>query len=270
VIQMKIALMTQEGEKGKVDVPVQFDEPIRPDLIRRAVLANKANLRQPYGTKPDAGQRQSAKLSRRRRAYRGAYGIGISRVPRKILSRRGTRMNWAAAVAPGTVKGRQAHPPKASKIWSVKINAKERRKAIRSAIAASIDKAIVALNGHRLPEKYPFIIDSSYEDLDKTKSVVDAFEKMGLTSEMERASIAKIRAGQGKLRGRRLVLKRGPVIVVSGACKLEKAAANMRGFEVVRVDRLSALCLSHDVKPGRMAFFTKKAIEKMAKERLFA
>jgi large subunit ribosomal protein L4e len=237
--------------------------------VRKAVLAIKSNSRQPYGTDPLAGKKASAKLSRRRRNYRGGYGAGISRVPRKILSRRGTRMNWQAAVAPGTVKGRQAHPPKPSKIWTVKMNTKERRKAIRSAISAVIDRGIVSANGHRLPDSYPFLLDKGFEDIQKTKEAVDALVKLGLSAEMDRVSVAKIRAGQGKLRGRRLRLKRGPVIVVSGPCKLEKSAMNIRGFDVVRVDRLNALSLSHDVRPGRLALFTDKAVERLAKERLF-
>ena len=72
--------------------------------------------------------KQSAKLSKRRRAYRGSYGFGISRTPRKILSKRGRRLGWVGAVAPNTVGGRRTHPPKAEKIWREEINTKERRK----------------------------------------------------------------------------------------------------------------------------------------------
>jgi len=266
---MKLSIMNGTKEIGKMDLPSQFSEPIRPDLVRKAVLVIKSNNRQPYGTDPLAGKKASAKLSRRRRDYRGGYGAGISRVPRKILSRRGTRMNWQAAVAPGTVKGRQAHPPKSSKIWAVKMNTKERRKAIRSAISATIRRDYVSSNGHRLPELYPFIIDSSFESIDRTKAVLDGLLALGFSAELERVSEAKIRAGQGKLRGRRLRRKRGPVIVVSGPCKLEKSAKNIRGFDVIRVDKLNALSLSHDVRPGRLALFTDKAVLRLAEEGLF-
>ena len=143
---------------GKKDLPRQFDEPVRPDLIKRAVESIQANRRQKYGTDPKAGMKASAELSRRRRKYRGSYGHGISRVPRKILSRRGTRFNWVGAVAPGTVGGRKAHPPKAIKEWVRKINKKERRKAIRSALAATMNPEIVTARGHKVPESYPFII----------------------------------------------------------------------------------------------------------------
>ena len=128
---MKIKIVDQEKkETGSKDLPKQFSEPIRKDLIKRAVAVLQANRRQRYGAKPEAGKRPSASLSKRRRKYRGSYGLGISRVPRKILSRRGTRFNWVAAFIPGAVGGRRAHPPKASKLWEQKINKKENRKAI--------------------------------------------------------------------------------------------------------------------------------------------
>ncbi|MBI1970756.1 50S ribosomal protein L4 [Candidatus Woesearchaeota archaeon] len=113
---MKIPIITiTNSQAGTVDLPPIFQEEVRPDLIKRAVETLQANARQPYGAKPGAGMRYSAKLSRRRRDYKTSYGYGISRVPRKILSRSGTRFNWVGAVAPGTVGGRQAHPPKAQK-----------------------------------------------------------------------------------------------------------------------------------------------------------
>ena len=119
----------ENKEKGKIKLPKQFEEGVRPDLIKRAVLAIRSHKRQSYGASPEAGKRASVKVSKRRRNYRGCYGLGISRTPRKIFSRRGTRMNWQGAFAPGTVGGRQAHPPKAERIWWQKINKKERKKA---------------------------------------------------------------------------------------------------------------------------------------------
>ena len=110
---MKVAIKSPDNaSKGSIELPKQFNEEIRSDLIRRAYLTILSNSRQPYGAKEDAGMRASAKLSRRRRDYKGSYGFGISRVPRKVLSRRGTRFFWVGAVAPGMVSGRKAHPPK--------------------------------------------------------------------------------------------------------------------------------------------------------------
>ncbi len=267
---MKVQVMSITNEEiEKVELPAQFNEPVSENLIKRAVITIQRNERQPYGAHPEAGKRAAAKLSRRRKHYKGSYGIGISRVPRKIISHRGRRFNWVGAFAPGTVGGRRAHPPKAEKIWGAKINEKENRKAIRSAMAASVMKNIVAERGHRIPENYPFVIESRMEGIGKTKSAFDILSKIGFGGELARSAQKKIRAGKGKNRGRPYKAKKGPLIVVSGECKLTKAARNIAGIEVVEVKNLNAALLAPGTMPGRASIYTQGAIEKIKKERLF-
>ena len=92
---MKLKIIDHaNSEKGSKELPAVFSEEIRPDLIKRAVRSLQSNARQRYGADVLAGKKCSAELSRRRRKYRGSYGHGISRVPRKIISRSGTRFNW--------------------------------------------------------------------------------------------------------------------------------------------------------------------------------
>jgi large subunit ribosomal protein L4e len=267
---MKLKVLTKQGtEKGNLDLPSQFSEPVRDDLIKRAVLSLQSIRRQPYGSDPEAGKRASADLSKRRRKYRGMYGHGISRTPRKILSHRGTQFNWQGAFAPNTVGGRRAHPPKAEKIWEQNINKKERRKAIRSAMAATINKEIVNERGHVIPDNYPFVIESGLELLDKTKQVLDALNKLGFEKELERSGKKSIRAGRGKMRGRKYKKTNGPLIVISKECKLEKAAKNIPGVDVVKVNALNAELLAPGAVAGRATLFTQAALEKLDKEKLF-
>jgi large subunit ribosomal protein L4e len=254
---------------GEINLPIQFQETINPELIQRAVLALQSSRRQKYGVNPEAGKMHSTKLSRRRRDYRGSYGHGISRVPRKILSRRGTRMNWVGAFAPGTVGGRRAHPPKAEKNWVKKINNKENRKAVRSALAASVNKDAVIQRGHNAPDDYPFILDSKFESISKTKEFVKSLIALGLSRELGRTDKKKIRAGSGKSRGRKYRTVKGPLLVVSGECKLLKSARNILGVDVVKADNLDAGLLAPGCAVGRLTLFTKSAIEKIEKEKLF-
>ena len=256
-------------ELKKLELPNQFNEKVRSDLVKRAVESIQAGNRQPYGVKEGAGMRASADLSRRRKNYRGAYGHGISRVPRKILSRRGSQMFWVGAVAPGTVGGRRAHPPKAEKIWDKKINKKENRKAIRSAIAASALKDLVSERGHILPENYPLVIENKLEDLDKTKKVKDVLKKIGLTNELERVKEKKIRSGKGKRRGRKYKQKKGPLIVVAKECSLMKSARNIPGITISPVNVINAELLAPGSKVGRLVVWTEGAIERLRKEKLF-
>jgi len=266
---MKADLYDLDGNKVKsITLPSQFEEEFRPDLIKRAVLAIQSHKRQPYGALSKAGQRSSALVSRRRRDYRTAYGHGISRVPRKVMWHRGRQFGWVGAFAPGTVGGRRAHPPKAQKNFSQKINIKERRKAIRSALAATALKEIVEKRGHIFKE-IPIIIDSKIENISKTKDFENILIKLGLEKELQRIQVRKIRAGKGKARNRKYKTKKGPLIVVSEFCKLLKSAQNIPGIEVVQVNKLNTELLAPGAMPGRLTIYTDKAIEKLEKENLF-
>ena len=267
---MKINILDQASNKtGEIQLPKQFEEEFRPDLIQRAVLTIQSHKRQPYAASAVAGKRASAKLSRRRRDYKTSYGFGISRVPRKILSRRGSRMNWVGAFAPGTVGGRRAHPPKTEKLWWKKINEKERAKAIRSAIAATMLKEIVAQRGHIVPGNYPFVLDGGFELLNKTQEVIDAFVKLGLESELQRAQNKTVRAGKGKSRGRKYKKRKGPLIVVAKKDNLYNAVKNIPGIDVTEVRNLNAELLAPGAKAGRLTLWTIPAIDMLEKENLF-
>jgi large subunit ribosomal protein L4e len=261
-------LDAKNKEKGKKQLPMQFDEPVRPDLIQRAFLAIQSHNRQPYGPSKDAGKRHSVRISKRRRDWRGSYGIGISRVPRKIMLHRGTRFTWTGAFIPGTVGGRRAHPPKPERDWNQKINKKERRKAIRSAMAATCDVDFVSKK-HKLPSNYPIILASEYENLSKTKDVDAALRTLGFAQELDRASKRKTRAGKGKARGRKYRKKKGPLLVVSRECPLLKAAKNIEGVDVVDIEHINVELLAPGAHAGRCALFTEAALDTLKEKKLF-
>ncbi len=266
---MKADILSIEGKKtGTIDLPSQFNEEIRHDLIQRSVLALQSKKRQSYGSFKEAGKRASAKLSRRRHDYKGAYGRGMSRVPRKTLVRRGTQFIWVGAVAPGTVGGRRAHPPKPEKDWKQKINKKENRKAIRSAIAATLSKTLVRKNGF-FCENIPLIVEDEMESLSKTKELRRTLQNLNLIDDLQRISIKRVRAGKGKNRGRPYRTKKGPLIVVSKNCKLINACKNLKGIEVSKVDSLNTEVLAPGTNPGRLVIWTKPSIERLTREKLF-
>lgn len=260
---MKLKILDVSGkEKGTTETPKYFTEPVRTDIIKRAVLALQAARRQPYGANPRAGLEASAYLSKRRRKYRGTYGIGQSRTPRKVMSRSGTRFNYTGAVVPQTVGGRRAHPPKAEKIWEQKINKKENRKAIKSALAATLNKEIVTARGHKTPEQYPFIISDDYQKITKTKDLMKSLEALGLKEELQRTKISRIRAGLGKLRGRKHKTGKG-ILFVTTEPSLMKAATNIPGTDVTTPEALNAELLAPGTVPGRLTLYTESAMKEM-------
>ena len=267
---MKLQIRNAKNEaQGDLELPAQFNETVRADVIKRAVFSLQSNRRQKYGAHPRAGMRAVAELSRRRRKYRGSYGFGISRVQRKIMSRRGRRFNWVGAVVPGTVGGRRAHPAKACKDWGQSINKKENRLAIRSAISATVQADVVKGRGHRIPKDYPFVVADDVEKIAKTKDLSNALVALGLGDELARTANRSIRAGKGKMRGRKYKTKIGPLLVIGDACDLEKAGKNLPGVTVVKARELNAELLAPGAAPGRITLWTKHACEVLAKEGLF-
>lgn len=252
----------------KIELPEHFEEEIRTDIIRRALYVLQSNSRQPYGTYEYAGMEASAWTSKRRRAYRTSYGYGISRVPRAVLAKVSVGFTWIARVVPQAVKGRRAHPPKAEKIWKLKINKNEKRKAIRSAISATSIPEVV-LKRYERSGKYlenviknfglPLIIDG-LENINKTKDLYNVLSKFGLKDFIEYAKNTKRnRAGIGKRRGRRIVKARGILIVSSINSNLPKLSFD--GVEIVNVDKLNIDLLAPGGKIGRFTIWSKKAIE---------
>ena len=259
-----------EGKKVKeINLPKQFSEEYHPNLIKRAVWTIQSNKRQPYGTQERAGLRYSSTLSKRRKDYKGSYGKGLSRTPRKVMWRRGTQFGYVGATAPGTRGGRKAHPPKSEKIFDKKINKKERRKAIRSALTATFNIELIKKRNHQIPKEFPFIIDDNLENLERTKDVKKSLELLGFEKEIKRCEEKKVRAGKGKTRGRKYHKKTGLLIVVSKKCNLEKSAINIPGIDVVEIKNINSELLAPGTHAGRLTLYTESSIEKLEKEKLF-
>ncbi|MDR0913492.1 MAG: 50S ribosomal protein L4 [Methanobrevibacter sp.] len=249
---MKVNVYSMEGEVvEEIELPEIFNEEFRPDLIKRAVISSQTARIQPWGTDPMAGKRTSAKS--------WGSGRGSAMVPR-------IKNGSKAAFIPMAVGGRRAHPPRPAKIHKEKINVKERRFAIRSAVAATTNSQIVANRGHKIENvpQFPLIIEDSFCEIKKTKDTREVFEKLGLGDDLLRAKNSrKIRSGKGKLRGRKYRTSKGPLIVIGEDNGISKAVRNHPGVDVVKVENLNAELLAPGTNPGRLTLFTKSAIEKI-------
>ena len=266
---MKANIYNIQGNKsGNIDLPEQFNENVREDLIQRAFLSIRANKRQSYGAYPHAGERVSAKLSRRRRKYKTSYGKAMSRVPRKTVWKRGRQFGWVGAFAPGMYKGRRANPPKGSKIHKEKINIKERRKAIRSALTAVVNEKYVRERGHQFRE-VPLILDNDIYNLKKTSELRNLLIKLGLEQEIERIQNKKVRAGQGSKRGRKYKIRKGPLFVIGKNSPIVKILKSMKGFDCTLIDNINVELLAPGGVPGRLTLFTKDAINLLNDKKLF-
>jgi len=249
---MKVNVYTMEGEiKEEIELPAIFNEEFRPDLIKRAVISSQTARIQPWGADPMAGKRTTAES--------WGSGRGAAMVPR-------IKNGSKAAFIPLAIGGRQAHPPRSQKIYHEKINVKERRFAIRSAVAATCNQDLVEERGHKVENvpQLPLIVDDELATIKKTKETREIFKKLGIFEDIARAKKGKkIRAGKGKLRGRKYKKAKGPLIVVADDKGIGLGARNHSGVDVVTVENLNAELLAPGTHPGRLTVFTKSAIEKL-------
>ena len=135
-------------------------------------------------------------------------------------------------------------------------------------MAASVVKDYVLKRGHFV-EDYPLVLEDGVETLKQTKDVLNLLKKLKLDKELERASKKTEKTGNARRRGRKSKKRKGPLFVVSKKCALIKSASNIPGVDVVEVKSLNAELLAPGCKPGRLTVYTKSAIEKLDKYKLF-
>jgi len=238
---------------GKVRLPNVFKTPLRPDVIKRAVIAIQSHRIQPQGRDPFAGKRTTAES--------WGVGHGMSRVPRLRDGRR-------AAFAPGTVGGRSAHPPVVEKKIKKKIPKKEKLLALLSAIAATGSKEIVSTRGHAVEDvpDFPLIVTEEIQSLKRTKELKDLFVNIGVWPDVYRVKESiKVRAGKGKMRGRRKKMAVGPLVVISKNEGIVEAARNLPGVDIVTVKDINPELLAPGTHPGRLTIWTSSSIEELRK-----
>jgi len=258
---MKTKIIDINGkEKASVDLPKCFSAEIREDIVTKVLEAKKSQ--QPYAPSPVAGKQHSAsgRLIHRRHVWNSQYGRGMSRVPRKTMTRKGSQFNWVAAEIPSVRGGRRAHPPKIlSMMNSKKINKKEMLIALLSAITATASKKNVVKRYGTLEDKnvgaVPFVVESKIISL-KTKEFIASLKKI-LGTDLFGLALKKksVRAGCGKRRGRKYKSNAGMLFVVGNEEKLKRA-----GIDTVHVKNLGVTELANG-GVGRLTVYTENAIK---------
>ncbi len=263
---MKTAILDINGKKTKeIELPKCFSQEIREDIVAKILETKKHQ--QPYAPSLVAGKQHSAsgKIRHRRHVWQSHYGRGMSRVPRKVMSRRGTQFNWVGAEVSGMRGGRRVHPPKVlSMINTKKINKKELQIAFSSALSATanenkITKRYLKLKGEKIKD-LPLVVESKLISL-KTKELISCLKKI-LSEQLFALALKKktVRSGKGKLRGRKYKSNAGLLLVVGADEKLKT-----NSFEVVNVKNLGVVDLANG-GVGRLTLYTEKAIKELGEK----
>jgi large subunit ribosomal protein L4e len=265
---MEVNVYSSNGEvKSKVKLPKVFETGYRPRIIRRAFLASLTSRIQPKGTDPRAGRKNTAVYKGVRRVRDSLIAVGIARKPR-LKNRRGLREGNVAGIA-GVVGGPRAHGPKAEKVIEEKINKKERKLALASAIAALTNIELVKKRGHVFDEKLtlPIVFENDLEKKQKTKEIIVFLEKLGIFQDIERAKDKRIiRAGKGKVRGRKYKRAKSVLFIVKeDKSQLYKAARNLEGVDVVSVRNLCVEALAPAGQPSRFTLMSEDVLKELGK-----
>lgn len=242
-------------KKGSMAMPtVLAASPLRPDLVQYVHMNMAKNPRQPYACKPKNGYDTAAE----------SWGTGraVARIPR--VPGGGTHRAGQGAFGNMCRGGGRAHPLKIWRRWHRKLNRKETRAAICSALAASCLPPLVMARGHRIDDlsELPCVVTDGIESLTKTKAAVQTLKKLGLEKELTRViESRKIRPGKGKARNRKYKMRRGPMIVYKEDNGIERAFRNIPGIETADVRTLHLMKLAPGGNFGRLLIWTESAFK---------
>ena len=262
---MKTNVLDIKGKKTKeITLPNCFSEKIREDIVSKVLEASKT--KQPYSPSPVGGKQHAAsgKIHHLRHVWKNSYGRGMSRTPRKIMSRRGSQFNWVGAEVPNTVGGRRAHPPKIiSMINTKKINKKEITIALKSALSATANEKIVIKKYEKLSGKkitgLPFVVESKIVSL-KTKDLLSSLKDILGESFDVAAKKRKIRSGIGKMRGRKHKKNAGLLLVTGKDEKIKTNAIDVKNAKELNVTDLAKGGI------GRLTMYTEKAVNELGEK----
>jgi len=157
-------------------------------------------------------------------------------------------------------------PTKTWRKWHRAVNQKQRRFAICSALAASAIPSLLMARGHQvegIPE-VPVVCTNAIESLTKTKAAVALLKSLNAYEDVEKCQQSKqIRSGKGKMRNRRYVMKRGPLVIYNEDHGIKQAFRNLPGVELISVDRLNLLKMCPGSHLGRFCIWSEGAFTKL-------
>jgi len=239
-----------------VTLPAVFKAPIRPDIVSFIHHEVAKNRRQPYAVNRDAGHQTSAE----------GWGTGraVARIPR--VKGGGSHRSGQGAFGNMCRGGHMFAPTKVYRRWHRRVNVAQKRYAMCSAIAASGVPALVMAKGHRIEEipEVPLVVSDKVQSFSKTKQALILMKRTKAYNDVDKVCQTKrMRAGKGKMRNRRRVMKKGPLVIYDKDLGLTRAFRNLPGVETICVDQLNILKLAPGGHVGRFCIWTESAFKKL-------
>ncbi|CAH2083459.1 unnamed protein product [Euphydryas editha] len=254
-----VSVYSEKSEKVadvSIPLPFVFKAPIRPDLVNDVHVSMSKNARQPYCVSKAAGHQTSAE----------SWGTGraVARIPR--VRGGGTHRSGQGAFGNMCRGGRMFAPTKPWRRWHRRVNLRQRRAAAAAAVAAAGVPALVQARGHiieKVPEM-PLVVSDKVQEITKTKQAVIFLRRIKAWSDVLKVyKSQRLRAGVGKMRNRRRLQRKGPLIIYHKDQGLTKAFRNIPGVEMLSVNKLNLLKLAPGGHLGRFIIWTQSAFERL-------
>jgi len=188
----------------------------------------------------------------------------MARIPR--VKGGGTQRSGQGAYGNMCRGGRMFAPTKTWRRWHRRININQRRYAMCSAIAATGIPALVISKGHRIEQisEVPLVLSDKIEEYKKTKEAVALLKKVNAWADIQKVMQSKrFRAGKGKMRNRRRIQRRGPLIIYNQDNGICRAFRNIPGITLINVSRLNLLKVAPGGHVGRFCIWTESAFKKL-------
>jgi large subunit ribosomal protein L4e len=155
-------------------------------------------------------------------------------------------------------------PTKPWRRWHRKINVNLKRYALVSAIAASGVPALVQARGHVIDgiSEVPLVVSDKVQEYTKTKQAVIFLRRVKAWADVEKVyKSQRFRAGRGKMRNRRRIQRKGPLIVYTKDDGIRRAFRNIPGVETMNVNKLNLLKIAPGGHVGRFIIWTESAFK---------
>lgn len=157
-------------------------------------------------------------------------------------------------------------PTKTWRRWHRRINQNQRRYAMVSAISATSLPSLVMAKGHKIEQiqEVPLVVSEQMENCARTKDAATCLKKLKAWDDVKRVyATRRVRAGVGKMRNRRYVSKKGPLVIYKNDQGLVKGFRNIPGVDLLQVDRLNLLRLAPGGHVGRFVIWTDAAFKSL-------
>jgi len=157
-------------------------------------------------------------------------------------------------------------PTKVFRRWNRAVNKNLRRYAVTSSVVATALPPLVMARGHKIEKiaELPLVVSDKVQGLTKTKDAVKVLKALKAFDDVTKVKdTIKVRPGKGKMRNRRYVQRKGPLVVLSKNEGGWRAFRNIPGVDLAYVTALNLLQLAPGGHLGRFVIWSEAAFREL-------